>query len=101
MLGILKIGLFTVVWLPLVALGLYGVGLTVYRLFLSPLAKFPGPKLAALTRKYEFYYEAVLNYEYLFEIKRMHSIYGEFPADLEICTTSSHGCLIDAHVNSA
>ena len=88
MLGHLKSALFTTVWLHLVALGLYGLGLIIYRLFLSPLAKFPGPKLAALTRKYEFYYEAVLNYEYLFEIKRMHNIYGECIARRESCPTS-------------
>lgn len=81
MLGLLKVGLFTILWLPLAAAGLYGLGLVVYRLFLSPLAKFPGPKLAALTRKYEFYYEAIRNYEYLFEIKRMHNKYGTFTAD--------------------
>ncbi len=77
MLGLLKIGIFTVFWLPLVALGLYALSLTIYRLVLSPLAKFPGPKLAALTRKYESYYEAVENYEYLWKIKQMHETYGE------------------------
>lgn len=78
MLGLLKIGVFTFFWLPLVAVVLYAFGLTVYRLFLSPLAKFPGPRLAALTRKYESYYEAVQNYEYLWKIKQMHQKYGKF-----------------------
>lgn len=63
--------------LPFVWLALHGAGLAVYRLFLSPLAKFPGPKLAALTRKYESYYEAVQNYEYLWKIKKLHQQYGE------------------------
>ena len=76
MLGLLKIGVFTVLWLPLAAVGLYALGLTIYRLVFSPLAKFPGPKLAALTRKYESYYEAVQNYEYLWKIKQMHQKYG-------------------------
>lgn len=77
MLALLKLGVFTIFWLPLAAVGLYALGLTIYRLFLSPLAKFPGPKLAALTRKYESYYEAVQNYEYLWKIKQMHEQYGE------------------------
>lgn len=76
MLGLLRVGFFTILWLPLVAGGLYALGLTIYRLFLSPLAKFPGSKLAALTRKYESYYEAVENYEYLWKIKKMHEQYG-------------------------
>lgn len=81
MLGLLKIGIFATFWLPLAAAGLYALGLTVYRLFLSPLAKFPGPKLAALTRKYESYYEAIENYEYLWKIKQMHKKYGKLIQD--------------------
>ena len=76
MLGVLQHGLFAIFWLPFVAAALYGAGLTFYRLVLSPLAKFPGPKLAALTRKYESYYEAVQNYEYLWKIKKLHEKYG-------------------------
>lgn len=34
---------------------LYTVYGAIYRLYLSPVAKFPGPKLAALTFWYEFY----------------------------------------------
>lgn len=82
MLGLFKVGFFTILWLPLVAGGLYALGLTIYRLFLSPLAKFPGSKLAALTRKYESYYEAVENYEYLWKIKKMHEQYGKLVEEL-------------------
>ena len=50
----------------------------VYRLLLSPIAKFPGPKLAAVTFWYEFYYDAILKGRYTFKIKEMHEKYGEY-----------------------
>ena len=77
MLGVIQYSILTIFWLPIAAAALYGAGLAIYRLFLSPLAKFPGPKLAALTRKYESYYEAYQNYEYLWKIKELHKQYGE------------------------
>ena len=56
---------------------LYIVSLTIYRLYLSPLAKFPGPKLAALTRCYEAYYDIVLKGQFGFNIQDMHKKYGK------------------------
>jgi hypothetical protein len=61
----------TIVWL------LYLIGLAIYRLYLSPLAKFPGPKLAALSKWYEFYYEVVLKGQFTFRIQEMHKKYGQ------------------------
>lgn len=55
----------------------YLLFLPIYRLYFSPLSKFPGPKLAALTGLYEFYYDYWLEGKYVFEIERMHSKYGE------------------------
>ncbi|KAL3430456.1 cytochrome P450 [Aspergillus tetrazonus] len=54
----------------------YVVGLVIYRLWLSPLAKFPGPKLAAATLWYETYYDAFKWGKYTFEIAKMHEKYG-------------------------
>ncbi|CDM33000.1 Cytochrome P450 [Penicillium roqueforti FM164] len=51
-------------------------GVVIYRLYFHPLSKFPGPKLAALTSLYEFYYNVVLGGRYLWEIERMHEKYG-------------------------
>lgn len=54
----------------------YCMVVAVYRLHFSPIAKFPGPKLAALTLWYEFYYDVVKRGQYTWEIKRMHEQYG-------------------------
>lgn len=48
----------------------------VRRLFFSPLARFPGPKIAAATSWYEFYYQYWCNGQYVFEIEKMHKKYG-------------------------
>lgn len=63
-------------WAAALACTAYVLGLIAYRLWLSPLAKFPGPKLAALTGWYEIYFDAVLHGKYTFEIGRMHKKYG-------------------------
>lgn len=55
---------------------LYLVGTVIYRLRFSPIAGFPGPKIAAATGWYEFYYDACLNGKYIFEIEKMHKKYG-------------------------
>ncbi|KAH8805423.1 cytochrome P450 [Xylogone sp. PMI_703] len=55
---------------------LYVVSLVIQRLVLSPIAHFPGPKLAALTWWYQFYYDVIKRGQYLFKIQQLHSIYG-------------------------
>ncbi|KAL2051590.1 hypothetical protein ABVK25_008252 [Lepraria finkii] len=55
---------------------LYPIGLSIYRLTFDPLAKFPGPKIAAVTSWYEFYYDWWCEGQYIFEIEKMHKIYG-------------------------
>lgn len=51
--------------------------LAYYRLYLHPIAKFPGPKLAAFTRYYEAYYDVFRGGQYTFKIAEMHRKYGE------------------------
>lgn len=66
--------------LPVLALSLltYVTVLAVYRLYLHPLAKFPGPRIAALTSWYEGYYEVVKNGQYSRKISKLHDEYGQY-----------------------
>lgn len=59
------------------SVSIYIISCAVYRLYLSPISKFPGPKLAALTLWYEFYYDVVRTGSYMAEIKEMHNKYGK------------------------
>lgn len=57
----------------------YLVSLALFRLYLSPLSKFPGPKLAAFSTWYEAYYEIVLSGHYSHKINELHDLYGTSP----------------------
>jgi hypothetical protein len=50
----------------------------IYRLYFHPLAKFPGPKLAAITLWYETYHDVLNRGKYVFKIKEMHKKYGTY-----------------------
>ena len=56
-------------------LAVYVVVLIIYRLYFSPLAKFPGPKVAAATLWYEFYYDVVKRGRYTWKIAELHAQY--------------------------
>nr|UWK20062.1 cytochrome P450 [Trichoderma albolutescens] len=47
-----------------------------YNLHLHPQSKVPGPRLAAMTGLYEFWFDVVLGGQYSAEIQRMHEAYG-------------------------
>ncbi|KAG6297617.1 hypothetical protein E4U46_005759 [Claviceps purpurea] len=55
---------------------LYAIVVAVQRLYLSPIAHIPGPRLAALTQYYEFYYDIILGGKYTFKILELHKQYG-------------------------
>ncbi|KAF2870695.1 cytochrome P450 [Massariosphaeria phaeospora] len=48
----------------------------IYRLHFSPVATFPGPRLAALTYWYEFYYDVIRKGSYTWRIQDLHDKYG-------------------------
>ncbi|PWY71783.1 cytochrome P450 [Aspergillus sclerotioniger CBS 115572] len=50
--------------------------LVIYRLFFHPLHNFPGPKVAAISGLYEFYFDVVKDGSYLWQIEKMHLKYG-------------------------
>lgn len=61
----------------LVALVLLLMVKVIYQLYFHPLAKFPGPKLAAITTWYEGYYDIIKKGRYTFELARLHDKYGK------------------------
>lgn len=66
--------------IPLLLVGVLLAGYilsgAIHRLYLSPVASFPGPKLAALTFWYEFYYDVVQEGRYTWKIVQLHEEYG-------------------------
>ncbi|KAF2261425.1 cytochrome P450 [Lojkania enalia] len=63
--------------LSLLGASIVYVALIVYhRLFSSPISHFSGPKLAATTYWYEFYYDIILGGKYIWKIKSLHEQYG-------------------------
>ena len=51
------------------------------RVFLNPLRHIPGPKLAALTSWYEFYYDVIHQGRYVWKIRDLHRKYGQSLSD--------------------
>ena len=54
----------------------YYTSLAIYRLYFHPLSRFPGPKIAALTRYYEGYYDVICGGRYTWKIAELHNKYG-------------------------
>ncbi|KAI3616665.1 cytochrome [Moniliophthora roreri] len=54
----------------------YVLAVGAYRLFLHPLRKFPGPKLAALTTFYRAYHDVVKDGKFVYHLQDLHKVYG-------------------------
>ncbi|KAI9702616.1 MAG: hypothetical protein M1820_006122 [Bogoriella megaspora] len=54
----------------------WAAAIVIYRLAFHPLARFPGPKLAAITHLYEVYYDVWLGGQYTFKLRELHQRYG-------------------------
>ena len=55
----------------------YKFTIIIYRLWLHPLSNFPGPRLAAVSSLYSFYFNVVRGGLFIWEIQRMHRQYGK------------------------
>ncbi|KAH8590152.1 cytochrome P450 [Bisporella sp. PMI_857] len=64
------------IWIVLTLLVAQAIYTIISRLFLHPLAVIPGPKLAALTSWYEFYYDVIRSGQYVWHIQDLHARYG-------------------------
>ena len=54
------------------------VGIVIYRLYFHPLARFPGPRLAAASTFYELYqdYFVGIGGQFCFKLDKLHGEYG-------------------------
>lgn len=82
---------------------LYTIYVAIYRLYLSPLAGIPGPRLAALTQWYEFYYDIILPGQYTFKTVELHKKYGPIirvnPWEVHIADPDFHRELLPTNAN--
>ncbi|KAK7542635.1 putative P450 monooxygenase [Phyllosticta citribraziliensis] len=75
---------------------LYCFALGLWRLYFSPIAKFPGPRLAALTYLVEIYYELLCGEggQFPFQYRKWHQQYGPIirvsPDELHIQDSAYH-----------
>ncbi|KAI5242310.1 hypothetical protein E4T42_07730 [Aureobasidium subglaciale] len=72
----LPLGVTSLAAVLLLLLLVYNIGLTFYRLVLHPLAGFPGPRLAAASFWYEYYYDCHQRGQYVFKLEQLHKQYG-------------------------
>ena len=65
----------------LCAVGISLISVVFYRLIMDPLARVPGPKLAAVTGCYEMYYGLVEKARFPWKIVELHEQYGKSIGD--------------------
>ncbi|KAF2639839.1 cytochrome P450 monooxygenase [Massarina eburnea CBS 473.64] len=74
------------------------------RLFLSPVSSFPGPKIAAATYWYEFYYDIILGGKYIWKLQELHERYGPIirinPHELHVMDASFWEVMYTASTNN-
>lgn len=74
--------IFQILGLLILSAIIYSGIVAMFRAYLGPLSKIPGPKLAAFTQGYEMYYDLLQNARFPWQIKALHDAYGTEPLDL-------------------
>ena len=60
-------------------LALWWVASALYRLYLHPLSRYPGPSVVAVSSSwYEWHWNYRKHGEMIFELERLHKKYGEY-----------------------
>jgi hypothetical protein len=75
-------------------LALWILSLCVYRQFFSPLAKFPGPKLTAVTGWIETYHDAFRGGQFIFKLGEWHAKYGQWQKDTASYRLTTKGPIV-------
>ena len=73
-----QLSLRSMIPLLVVCLLVFPVLLAIYRNSVHPLAKYPGPKLAAASYWYEYYYDVTMKGRYIWKIMDLHEQYGSY-----------------------
>ncbi|KLJ11397.1 hypothetical protein EMPG_09702 [Blastomyces silverae] len=68
--------LFTIILISAAAAVSYMGAVAIYRIYLHPLSHIPGPRLAAATHLYVFYYNGISGGKLYLQIEKLHRLYG-------------------------
>lgn len=72
-----QISAYNVLVVGLICVAFYSFLKILYRLYIHPLSKFPGPKIAAATSAFEFYHSVIRDGMFPWKIEELHKQYGK------------------------
>lgn len=68
----------------------YLITVATYRLYFHPLKKIPGPKLAAISSYYEFYFNVIKRGTFIWHLEKLHDTYGRYSISFQSCLSYPH-----------